>query len=67
MLRDLAISLAELAAAFMGAELGFPPEHIEDHASYLGHWLKALKDDKRLIFSAASKAQLAADFILSAR
>lgn len=55
--------VAELASAFLGAELGFAPEHIEDHASYLASWLKALKNDKRLIFAAAAKAQAAADFI----
>jgi antirestriction protein ArdC len=56
--------VAELASAFLGAEFGFAPEHIEDHASYLASWLKALRNDKRLIFMAAAKAQAAADFIV---
>lgn len=56
--------VAELGAAFIGSELGFAPSHIEDHASYIASWLKALKDDKRLIFQAAAKAQAAADYIL---
>jgi antirestriction protein ArdC len=34
------------------------------HASYIESWLKALKNDKRLIFTAASLAQKAADFLL---
>lgn len=55
--------VAELASAFLGAEFGFAPEHIEDHASYLASWLKSLRDDKRLIFTVAAKAQAAADFI----
>jgi antirestriction protein ArdC len=35
-----------------------------DHAQYIGSWLKVLKADKRAIFTAASKAQGAADFIV---
>jgi len=31
--------LVELGAAFLGAELGLRPDHIEDHASYIGSWL----------------------------
>lgn len=56
--------VAELASAFLGAEFGFAPEHIEDHAAYLASWLKALRNDKRLIFMAAAKAQAAADYIV---
>ncbi len=56
--------VAELGAAMIGAELGFAPEHIEDHASYLASWLKVLKEDKRAIFSIAAKAQAAADYVL---
>ncbi len=53
--------VAELGAAFLCADLGITPEPREDHASYLAHWLKVLKKDKRAIFSAASHAQRAAD------
>ena len=35
-----------------------------DHAQYILSWLKVLKADKRAIFTAASKAQKAADFII---
>jgi antirestriction protein ArdC len=35
----------------------------DDHAAYIGHWLKALRDDKRLIFTAAAHAQRAADYL----
>jgi antirestriction protein ArdC len=34
-----------------------------DHASYIASWLKVLKDDKRAVFTAASHAQRAADFL----
>jgi len=34
------------------------------HDSYIANWLQALRNDKRLIFAAASLAQRAADFLL---
>jgi antirestriction protein ArdC len=55
--------VAELGSAFLGSDLGLTPELREDRASYLANWLKVLKDDKRAIFSAASHAQRAADFL----
>ena len=55
--------VAELGAAFLCATLGITPEAREDHASYLGHWLTILKEDKRAIFSAAAHAQRAADYL----
>jgi antirestriction protein ArdC len=39
------------------------PEPREDHAAYIGNWLNVLKNDKRAIFTAASHAQRAADFL----
>ena len=56
--------VAELGAAFLGAELGLRPDHIEDHAAYIAGWLKVLRDDRRFIFIAAAKAQGAADYLL---
>lgn len=56
--------VAELGAAFLGAELGLRPGHIEDHASYIGSWLKVLRNDRRFIFIAAAKAQEAVDFLM---
>jgi antirestriction protein ArdC len=55
--------VAELGAAFLCADLGITPEIRDDHAAYLGHWLKVLKEDKRAIFSAAAHAQRAADYL----
>jgi hypothetical protein len=49
---------AELGSAFLCADLEITPEVRDDHAAYIGHWLKALRDDKRLIFTAAAHAQL---------
>lgn len=57
--------VAELGAAFLSADLDLTPEPREDHAAYIGSWLAALKDDKRVIFSAAAHAQRAADFLHS--
>ena len=58
--------VAELGAAFLCADLGLRLEDREDHAAYIGSWLKVLKDDKRAIFTAAAHAQRAADFLHSA-
>jgi antirestriction protein ArdC len=44
--------------------LGLSTEPREDHAQYINSWLKVLKADKRAIFTAASKAQQAADFMI---
>src|SRR2546428_1780760 len=57
--------VAELGAAFLCADLGITPEPREDHASYLAYWLELLREDKRAIFSAASHAQRAVDFLHS--
>lgn len=55
--------VAELGAAFVCADLALTPEVREDHASYIASWLKVLKDDKRAVFTAASFAQKAADYL----
>jgi antirestriction protein ArdC len=54
---------AELASAFVAAELGIPTD-IPQHASYIGNWIKPLKEDKREIFRAAAAAQRIADMQL---
>jgi antirestriction protein ArdC len=55
--------VAELGSAFLSADLELTPELRNDHAAYIGSWIKVLKNDKRAIFSAASYAQRAADFL----
>jgi len=55
--------VAELASAFLCADLGITPEVREDHAAYIASWLTVLKNDKRAIFQAASHAQRAADYL----
>ena len=56
--------IAELGAAFVCAHLGLSTEPREDHAEYIQSWLKVLRADKRAIFTAASKAQQAADYLI---
>lgn len=55
--------IAELGAAFACGRIGIAPEPRIDHAQYLASWLKVLKADSRAIFTAASKAQAACDYL----
>lgn len=55
--------VAELGSAFLTDHCGLPG--VLQHASYIESWLKALHNDKKLIFAAASAAQKAADFLLA--
>jgi antirestriction protein ArdC len=55
--------VAELGAAYLSADLDLTPEVRADHAAYIDSWLTVLKKDKRAIFTAASHAQRAADFL----
>lgn len=54
--------VAEMGSAFLCNHVGIKGEL--QHASYISHWLTALKSDKRLIFTAASAAQRAVDFLI---
>lgn len=55
--------VAEIGAAFLGADLGIEVTPREDHASYIAHWLEILGNDKRAIFRAASAAEKATKFL----
>jgi antirestriction protein ArdC len=55
--------IAELGAAFLCADLGVTPQPRADHAAYIQSWLEVLKADKRAIFTAASKASQAAEWL----
>jgi antirestriction protein ArdC len=52
-----------LGSAFLSAELQLETEPRTDNAPYCENWLKILKNDTRAIFTAASKAQEAVDWI----
>lgn len=58
--------LAELASAFLCADLGVTPHLRDDHAQYIQHWLEVMKGDKKAIFAAAAGANRAVEW-LSAR
>ena len=55
--------VAEMGAAFLCADLGITAETRDDHASYIASWLEVLKGDKKAIFTAASKASAAAEYL----
>ena len=57
--------IAELGSAFTMAHLELETTPRVDHAQYIASWLRVLKADKRAIFTAASKAQQAADFMIA--
>ncbi|WP_413724145.1 ArdC family protein [Sodalis sp. RH16] len=54
--------IAELGSAFLMADLGIVGE--VQHESYIASWLKALKNDKRYIFKAASAAAKAHRYLM---
>lgn len=58
--------VAELGAAFLCADLSVTNVPRPDHAQYVGAWHTLLWFDKRAIFTAASKASAAADYLRSA-
>jgi antirestriction protein ArdC len=53
--------VAEMSAAFLCSDYGIQGEL--RHAGYIGHWLKALREDSKAVFKAAALAQKAADYI----
>jgi len=53
--------IAELGAAFLCAEFGFDGD--VRNAGYIATWIELLKADKRAFFTAASRAQAAADYL----
>jgi antirestriction protein ArdC len=55
--------IVELTSSFIMADLGIAHKPRAEHAAYIATWLEALKNDPRAIFSAASKAQAAADWM----
>lgn len=53
--------VAEMGAAFLCADHGIKGEL--RHAGYIGHWLKACREDSKAVFRAAALAQKAADYM----
>ncbi len=57
--------VAEMGAAMLCGVAGIASRTLDNSASYLQSWINRLRSDSRLIVSAASQAQKAADYILS--
>lgn len=57
--------IAELGSAFLMADLDVSGD--VQHESYIASWLKALKNDKRYIFKAASAASIAHRYLMDKR
>src|ERR1700691_1238517 len=56
--------IAEMGAAMLAGMAGISQATLSNSASYLQSWINRLKSDSRLVISAASLAQKAADYIL---
>ena len=54
---------AEIASMMLGQEIGLG-HGIENHTAYVGSWIRALKEDPREIFSAASDAEKIMNYVL---
>ena len=54
--------VAEMGAAMLCATTGID-NVVEHNAAYVANWLKALKNDRRMVIFAAAQAQKAADYI----
>ena len=54
--------VAEIGSAFLCAAHGVATDNLQ-HPEYVANWLAVLKDDKRAIFTAASKAKIAAEYL----
>lgn len=54
--------VAEIGNCLICATLGLTPD-FEQSGAYIAGWLKAMKEDNRAIFRAASEAQKALDFV----
>lgn len=57
--------VAEFTASFLAAVAGIE-RTVDNSASYLQNWARAIKADPKMLISAASQAQKAADLILTA-
>lgn len=55
--------VAELCSAFLCADLRITVQPRADHAHYIAHWLRVMKEDKRAVFTAAAAASTAAKYL----
>lgn len=57
--------VAEIGSAMVCAMLEITQDVRPDHAQYLSHWLELMRSDPKAIFTAASKASQAVDYLVS--
>ncbi len=55
---------AEMASAMLSMHLGLPP-NVDNHATYVDHYLKILRNDKKEFFRAAKDAEKITRYVLS--
>jgi antirestriction protein ArdC len=55
--------IAEMGSALLCGVTGIAPATLENSAAYLRSWISVLKGDSKLLVTAASQAQKAADYI----
>jgi antirestriction protein ArdC len=55
--------IAEMGSAMLCGVTGIAPAILENSAAYLRSWIKVLRGDSKLLVTAASQAQKAADYI----
>jgi antirestriction protein ArdC len=57
--------VAEIGSAYLMASFGLSAQPRPDHAQYVESWLRLLKSQPKAIFTAASHASRAADYLHS--
>jgi antirestriction protein ArdC len=56
--------VAECGAAFLCGEAGISASTLDNSAAYIAHWVKALKNDPKMLVNASGQAAKACDLIL---
>ena len=56
---------AEIGACFLKSLSGLPMVDLSNNVAYIQNWLEVLRNDKRFIIKASSRAQRATDYILN--
>ena len=59
--------VAEFCATFLCGFSGIETATIDNSAAYIKSWIKTLRDDSKLLITAAGKGQKAADYILGVK
>lgn len=57
--------VAEMGACFLNSFAGITAQTIDNSTAYIQSWIKALKNDKRLLVTAGTQAQKAVEYITS--